>query len=110
MDDELRQCMKKHNVNDGKWVGSDGKVYKVYHCGNFFIHSITIKRIPNRIDPDILERIVSYDSQKDRYGRNAYHVYIESAEEFEKLFNSFLLGYKEYQALSKKLAIEDEFN
>ncbi len=127
---KLREHLKSLGVKNGYWTGSDGEQYKVCHQGMFYIHTITVTRIPevyNVCSPwdykgsdfDWLKehgqdvgdssRQVCYERMKDCEGRNTYSVDYKTPEEFDILFNQFLLGYKEYQALLKKTAIEDDF-
>lgn len=127
---KLREHIKSLGVKNGYWTGSDGERYKVCHQGNFYIHTITITRMPEVFevcppwdykgsDFDWLKekggdiagssRVVGYEREKDSEGRNAYSMSYRTPEEFDILFNQFLQGYKEYQALLKKTAIEDEF-
>ena len=127
---KLREHLKSLGVKNGYWTGSDGERYKVCHQGMFYIHTITVTRIPYVFDAcpswdykgsdfDWLKehggdvggssRQVCYKRLKDGEGRNIYSVDYKTPEEFDILFNQFLLGYKEYQALVKKTAIEDDF-
>lgn len=127
---KLREHLKSLGVKNGYWTGSDGERYKVCHQGMFYFHTITITRIPDVFEADppwdykgsdfdwLIEngkdaggssRQVCYERMKDCEGRNTYSVDYKTPEEFDILFNQFLLGYKEYQALVKKTAIEDDF-
>ena len=127
---KLREHLKSLGVKNGYWTGSDGERYKVCHQGMFYIHTITVTRIPDAYDAcpswdytgsdfdwlkkegkavDGSSRQVCYERLKDSEGRNTYSVDYRTPEEFDILFNQFLLGYKEYQALVKKTAIEDDF-
>lgn len=128
---KLREHLKSLGVKNGYWTGSDGEEYKVCHQGSFYVHTITVTRIPEVYDvyapwdfkgscfdwlkkegKDVAgsSRQVCYERLKDHEGRNSYSINYRTPEEFDILFNQFLLGYKEYQALSKKMVIEDEFN
>lgn len=127
---KLREHLKSLGVKNGYWTGSDGERYKVCHQGMFYIHTITVTRIPDVFDAETpwdykgsdfdwlkehgqdvggSSRQVCYERLKDGEGRNSYSVDYKTPEEFDILFNQFLLGYKEYQALVKKTAIEDDF-
>lgn len=127
---KLREHLKSLGVKNGYWTGSDGEEYKVCHQGSFYVHTITVTRIPDAYNVDIpwnyegstfdclkkegkdiagSSRQVCYERLKDRKGRNSYSINYRTPEEFDILFNQFLLGYKEYQALVKKTAIEDDF-
>ena len=126
MDEKLKNHIKELGIKNGYWKGSDNRRYHIFHQGVFFIHSITITREPpdqideidDGDDEDIegktkfkgkFERLVNYAALKDRYGRYLNTEYFRTIEDFDILFGEFLAGYKEYQALIKKSAIDNDF-
>jgi len=130
--EELKNHLKELNIKNGKWEAPDGDIYYVCHQGKFYIHTIQITRIPDVYDPedepwdfkgtnwewmkkeglDIRgsKREVCYDRIKDDEGRNLYWVEYSNIEEFDVLFDQFLLGYKEYRALVQNEAINKDFD
>ena len=129
--EELKNHLKELNVKNGKWEAPDGDIYYVCHQGKFYIHTIQITRIPNVYDADMpwdfqgtpwdwmkkegldirgSQREVCYDRIKDDEGRNLYWVEYSTIEEFDILFDQFLLGYKEYRVLVEKEAINKDFD
>ena len=129
--EELKNHLKELNVKNGKWEAPDGDIYYVCHQGKFYIHTIQITRIPNVYNADRpwdfkgtdwewmkkegldirgSQREVCYDRIKDDEGRNLYWVDYSTIEEFDILFDQFLLGYKEYRVLLEKEAINKDFD
>lgn len=129
--EELKNHLKERNVKNGKWEAPDGDIYYVCHQGKFYIHTIQITRIPDVYDADkpwdfqgtewdwmkkegldisASKREVCYDRIKDDEGRNLFWVEYSTIEEFDILFDQFLLGYKEYRALVQKEAINKDFD
>lgn len=128
MNEKLKNHIKELGIKNGYWNGSDGRRYHIFQQGVFFIHSITITReSPDQNDDiddeddgdngvevktrfkDKFERIVDYTALKDNYGRYLNTEYFYTIEDFDILFGEFLAGYKEYQALEKKSAIDNDF-
>lgn len=129
---ELKAHLKELNIKNGKWEAPDGDIYYVCHQGKFYVHTIQITRIPDVYDPEDREwsfqgtnwewmkkegldirgsqREVCYDRIKDDEGRNLYSIDYSTIEEFDILFDQFLLGYKEYRALVVNEAINKDFN
>jgi hypothetical protein len=56
------------------------------------------------------KREVCYDRIKDDEGRNLYWIEYSTPEEFDVLFDQFLLGYKEYRVLVQNEAINKDFD
>ena len=126
MNEKLKNHIKELGIKNGYWKGSDDRRYHIFQNNVFFIHSITITREPpDQIDEDIddgddgdegktrfkdkFKRLVNYAALKDRYGRYLNTEYFDTIEDFDILFGEFLAGYKEYQALEKKSAIDNDF-
>ena len=132
MNEKLKNHIKELGIKNGYWKGSDDRRYHIFQNGVFFIHSITITREPpDQFDEtydcddgdDVedegvegktrfkgeFERIVDYEALKDSYGRYLNTEYFHTVEDFDILFGEFLAGYKEYQALEKKSAIDNDF-
>lgn len=128
MDEKLKNHIKELGIKNGYWRGSDDRRYHIFQNGVFFIHSITITREPPDYFDEIydcddcddgvegktrfkdkFERIVDYTALKDSCGRYLNTEYFDTIEDFDILFGEFLAGYKEYQALEKKSAIDNDF-
>lgn len=128
--EELKNHLKELNIKNGKWEAPDGDIYYVCHQGKFYIHTIQITRIPDVYTADIpwnyngtnwdwmkkegldirgSQREVCYDRIKDDEGRNLYGIEYSNVEEFDILFDQFLLGYKEYRVLVEHEAINKDF-
>lgn len=128
--EELKNHLKELKINNGKWEAPDGDIYNVCHQGKFYVHTIQITRLPNVYTADIpwkyhnekfewmkkegldfrgSQREVCYDRIKDSEGRNLYGIEYSSVEEFDILFDQFLLGYKEYRVLVEHEAINKDF-
>jgi len=129
--EELKNHLKELKINNGKWEAPDGEIYYVCHQGKFYVHTIQITRIPDvyniytpwnfkgttwewmkkeGLDIRGSKREVCYDRIKDDEGRNLYWIEYSTIEEFDVLFDQFLLGYKEYRVLVQNEAINKDFN
>ena len=129
--EELKNHLKELNINKGKWTAPDGDIYYVCHQGKFYVHTIQITRLPNVYTADRpwdfdgtdwewmkkegldirgSQREVCYDRLKDSEGRNLYGIEYSTIEEFDVLFDQFLLGYKEYRVLVEHEAINKDFD
>ena len=146
--EEIKARWKELGINNGSWKGDDGKTYDICKGGEFFLHSICITRVKNRmikdiepdfqfynslwnlsqkekeeklaqwyadkgIDPERYVRYVEYTAQRYHCGCHGGYRYTEnygsSLEKFNKLWEQFILGYKEYKILSRKTLIEEDF-
>lgn len=129
--EELKEHLKELKIHNGKWEAPDGDIYYVCHQGKFYVHTIQITRIPDvynifypwdfkgtewdwmkkeGLDIKGSKREVCYDRIKDSEGRNLYGIEYSSIEEFDVLFDQFLLGYKEYRVLVEHEAINKDFD
>jgi hypothetical protein len=129
--EELKNHLKELKINNGKWEAPDGDIYYVCHQGKFYVHTIQITRVPDVYDAEVpwdyrgntwewmkkegldirgSQREVCYDRIKDDEGRNLYGIEYSTIEEFDILFDQFLLGYKEYRVLVEHEAINKDFD
>lgn len=137
MSPEIKEKLTYLNIKNGYWTDSFGEKFKICHQHEFICHTICVNRrtqldilketldiqsrqkynwnisnycIDNRIDPYKTIREVKYLPLYDNDGRYTFKEWFNTPEELEKLFNNFILGYKEYRVLKKKIDLEKDFD
>lgn len=113
MTPELKERFKALGISNGEWRGPDGKRYTVCRGGEFFMHSVKITQYPNRTTKQWV-RQVTFEATRwhSSYGGGGYTntvTYDTSLEKFNEIWEHFMLGYKEYEILKRKAALDADF-